>query len=104
MNDFSISIVKKIEVLGFDEIPLKMKIVEEFLSQAELFYIDDKVIEQTISLRKKHKKIKLGDAIIAATAMVNNFTIITRNIKDFQNIEGCNYVTDDQRNNQSGYS
>lgn len=88
MNDFSISIVTKIEVLGFDEIPLKMKIVEEFLSEAELFYIDDKVIEQTISLRKKHKKLKLGDAIIAATAMVNNFNIITRNIKDFQNIEG----------------
>jgi toxin FitB len=86
--DFSISIITKIEVLGFDEIPSKMKIVEEFLSGAELFYVDDLVINKTISLRKKHKKLKLGDAIIAATAMVHNFTLITRNIKDFQNIQG----------------
>jgi len=41
----------------------------------------------TIALRKDHK-IKLGDAIIAATALVNNLTIITRNIVDFKNIEG----------------
>lgn len=65
-----------------------MKMVEEFLTGAELFYVDDLVINKTISLRKKHKKLKLGDAIIAATAKVHNFTLLTRNIKDFQNIEG----------------
>lgn len=65
-----------------------MKLVEEFLNGAELIYIDDLIINKTISLRKKHKKLKLGDAIIAATALVNKFTLITRNIKDFINIEG----------------
>ena len=29
---------------------------------------------------------KLPDAIIAATAIINNFTLITHNIKDFQKI------------------
>lgn len=87
-NEFHISIITKIEVLGFDEIPLKMKILEEFLNFADLFSIDDEVVNKTILLRKKHKKLKLGDAIIAATALVNNFTLITRNIKDFDKIEG----------------
>ena len=48
--------------------------------------------EQTITLRKKHK-IKLPDAIIAATALVHNLTLLTRNEKDFSkisNVESTN--------------
>jgi predicted nucleic acid-binding protein len=33
-----------------------------------------------------------GDAIIAATAIVNKLTIITRNIKDFEKIEGLEVI------------
>jgi len=40
----------------------------------------------------KSKKIKLPDAIIAATAIVNNLVIITRNEKDFKNIENLEYL------------
>jgi hypothetical protein len=45
------------------------------------------VIDATIKLRKQ-KKVKLPDAIIAATVLVNNFTTTSRNVKDFQDIEG----------------
>jgi predicted nucleic acid-binding protein len=41
--------------------------------------------DQAGSLRKKHKKLALGDAIIAATGAVNGFTIITE-YPDFSNI------------------
>jgi len=40
---------------------------------------------QTIALRQS-KKIKLGDAIIAATALVYGYTIVTRNVGGFKNI------------------
>jgi predicted nucleic acid-binding protein len=36
--------------------------------------------------------IKLPDAIIAATALVYELTIITRNTKDFEKIEGLNVI------------
>lgn len=36
--------------------------------------------------------MKTPDAIIAATALANDFTLITRNIKDFKNIEGFKLV------------
>jgi len=52
---------------------------------SEVYHIDDEIIDKTIDLRKKHK-IKLPDAIIAATAIVNNFILISHNIKDFQKI------------------
>ena len=40
-----------------------------------------------IEIRKIHR-IKLPDAIIAATAIIYNMTVITRNVFDFKNIDG----------------
>ena len=42
---------------------------------------------ETIRIRR-HLKIKLPDAIIAATCLINNCCLITNNIKDFSKIEG----------------
>jgi predicted nucleic acid-binding protein len=46
----------------------------------------------TIIEIRQQKKIKLGDAIIAATALLNNFTLVTRNQKDFEKINGINIL------------
>jgi predicted nucleic acid-binding protein len=45
----------------------------------------------TIMLRKKHK-IQLPDAIIAATAIVHELILITRNEKDFVKIPNIQIV------------
>ncbi len=49
------------------------------------------VITHCVSLRK-NKKIKTPDAIIAATALAFNLTIITNNEKDFANIKGLKFI------------
>ena len=49
--------------------------------------IDDKTIEMTINVRKKNR-IKLPDAVIAATCLINGLDILTLNTKDFEGIEG----------------
>jgi predicted nucleic acid-binding protein len=46
---------------------------------------------KTAELRKTHK-IKLPDAIIAASALIYNLTLITRNTNDFKKIEGLKVV------------
>lgn len=51
--------------------------------------LDENVVNKTIEICKLHR-IKLPDAIIAASAMVNNLTLLTRNISDFKNIEEIN--------------
>ncbi|MBC7411938.1 MAG: PIN domain-containing protein, partial [Bacteroidia bacterium] len=48
------------------------------------------VVNKTIALRKRHK-IKLPDAIIAATAIVYDFTLITGDIY-FKNITELNTI------------
>lgn len=85
---FNISVVVKIEVLGYEDLASKMKQLEAFLDLATVFPLDDDVTSKTIHLRRMYKKLKLGDAIIAATALTYNFALVTRNTKDFKNIEG----------------
>jgi hypothetical protein len=56
-----------------------------------LIEFDDKLINFVVYLRRKYK-IKLPDAIIAATALYTNSTLITRNIKDFSKIKDLNIL------------
>ena len=58
---------------------------------ANILYIDEIIADKTIELRKKYK-IKLPDAIIAATAIVYNLILVSRNITDFNKIEGINII------------
>lgn len=59
----------------------------EFLSFADIVSLNEDVVDRTISL-KKEIKIKTPDAIIAATALVNDYTLITNNFSDFKRISG----------------
>lgn len=61
------------------------------MKMATILPINETVINQTIKIRQT-KKIGLGDAIIAATALAHNFTIITNNEKDFKNIDGLKVI------------
>jgi predicted nucleic acid-binding protein len=62
-----------------------------FVDQAVIYNIDQSIIEETITIRV-NKKVKLPDAIIAATAKIHNLTLITRNTSDFKNIEGLTLI------------
>lgn len=91
-NDFLISVVVKIEVLGFTDVAEKMKGMEAFVGTAHLYSVDDAVVSKTIQLRRSYFKIKLRDAIIAATALVHGLVLISRNIADFKNIKELQVV------------
>jgi len=48
-------------------------------------HLTEEVIEGVIRIRKKFR-VKLPDAIILASAIENNLTLITRNIEDFKTV------------------
>lgn len=92
-NEFLIPTVVKIEVLGFSgNFPELLTKMRDFVSLSTLLPLDNLVIDETINLRRNYKRIKLGDAIIAATALVHNLVLITRNTKDFENIPGLSVI------------
>lgn len=92
-EEINVSVITKIEVLSYD--PDKddnYQVLVDFFEASIPFDLTGNIVDKTVKLRQK-QKIKLPDAIIAATALVHNFTLITRNIKDFEKIadlEGIN--------------
>jgi predicted nucleic acid-binding protein len=44
--------------------------------------IDEIIVQEATKLRQL-KNLSIGDAIIAATGIIHNLSLITRNIKDF---------------------
>lgn len=86
-TSFNVSIITKIEFLGWgkhtDEGYEKAK---EFISFAHMIPLNKKVANLTINIRRKNK-IKLPDAVIAATALSNDLILVTRNDRDFKGVE-----------------
>ena len=85
------SIISKIELLGFNQTPAEEQQARLFLSGLQELELTSDIAEQTIQLRKNHK-IKLPDAAIAATALIHQLTLITRNTSDFIRIAGLNII------------
>lgn len=91
-EDCNIYVISKMELLGWqapnqnDELKIR-----NFVTDCIVYPLSDDVVEKTIELRKK-LKIKLPDAIIAATAIVYSLTLISRNDKDFEKIIELNYL------------
>jgi len=79
-----ISVVNKIELLGFSGVS---KSIIEFVDTANVIGLEDDIIAKTIAIRKVHR-IKLPDAIIAATSVVHKLVLMTSNDSDFRNIKG----------------
>ena len=87
-NEINISAINKIELLGFSFVEQDLI---DFVSFAEVYPIDDEIINKTIDVRKQYK-IKLPDAIVAATCIVNKYVLLTRNVKDFIHIADLNII------------
>ncbi len=89
-HNYSSDIVR-IEVLGFsmDE-NLETSFLRLF-DKLTILPLSEEIVKRTILLRKQ-KKIKLGDALIAATALVHNLQLVTRNIRDFKGIEDLEVI------------
>ncbi len=86
-----LSIISKIELLSWQAPSEKaMRHVENFIKDSNILPLSDLIADKAIEIRRIHK-IKLPDAVIAATAMVNDFILISRNDADFRKISGLKF-------------
>ena len=63
----------------------------DFVNQSTVYYVDNVIIKETIRIRKNYR-IKIPDAFIAATALVNKLTLIADNDKYFLKISSLKYI------------
>lgn len=84
-DSFQISVISKMEFLGFPFNPPERIKAELFMEYATIRQLSDEIARYVIDIRKE-RAIKLPDAIIAATAMQYSAILVTRNTKDFKTL------------------
>ena len=96
-QDPAVSAISYLEVLGYHKLTASDKEdFIEFFGTAQIIPVSEAVLEQAVALRQQ-RKMSLGDSIIAATALLNDLTLVTANISDFQwidNIKLMNPLTE----------
>lgn len=86
------SSMTKLEVLGYSGLSADDdKGLRELLAQFEEVPVLPAVIGEAILLRRLHK-MKSPDANIAATAMLHQAEVVTRNTSDFKKIAGLSVL------------
>jgi len=94
--DAAVCMVVYIECLQGSKSNREKRIVESYLSRFELHHVDSSISSRTIELIRTYSNthgLFLADALIAATCLEHNLTLVTYNIKDFTFIGGLKYLT-----------
>lgn len=88
----SVSIVTRIESLGFHQLAVDEKSqIKDSLALLPELPLDDEIAGRAVWLRQQ-RPMKLGDAIIAATALEYGLKLITRNTGDFRHITSLQII------------
>jgi len=91
-SSLNISILTKIEFLGWDKhTPEGYEKCKKLIESANVYPLDEEVANKAIEL-KRQVNIKLADAVIGATALVNDLKLATRNVDDFEMLEVLDLV------------
>jgi predicted nucleic acid-binding protein len=90
--NIQISIISRMELLAWPKASeSQLAILTGFINASNVLSLSEDIILKTIDIRKDYR-VKLPDAIIAATAIINDFSLFTRNITDFKKINGLTII------------
>jgi predicted nucleic acid-binding protein len=85
-DEANLSFVTKIELLCWNPVATEdLLVVQEFTGKANIYFVNNSLIDIAIKIRQA-TKIKLPDALIAATAIHYNFTLVADNDRDFDKV------------------
>lgn len=86
------SAITRLELFGFPDLtkPEEGKLAELLKHFVEVG-VDSSTVDKAITIRKA-TRIKVPDAIIAATAIIKECSLVTRNTEDFKGISGLNII------------
>ncbi|EIJ35407.1 type II toxin-antitoxin system VapC family toxin [Thiothrix nivea] len=80
--------VSLVETLGYHRLnDVEKQGLEGLFALTEILPVSRSIIDQAVALRQQ-RKMSLGDALIAATAVIHGLPLVTRNTGDFDWIEG----------------
>ncbi|MEO5350484.1 MAG: type II toxin-antitoxin system VapC family toxin [Magnetococcus sp. YQC-3] len=80
------SVITRIEVLGYPMDYDALATAGELLGLFTEIGLTEPILRRTIALRQQHRRLKIPNAIIAATAIEFALPLVTRNTVDFSAI------------------
>ena len=66
--------------------------IEAFLTAVRIVPVTSPIARLAGDLRRVHSGLRAFDSTIAATALFTNSTLVTRNVRDFQGINGLSLL------------
>lgn len=91
-QDCTISFISEIELQVWQPAnPNNLIVYKNFVAAAHIVQINATIIAETINIKKNHR-LKIADAIIAATAIALNQTLVGDNDSDFSKVPSLNYI------------
>jgi len=91
-----VSVISYLELQGGARDKVELRRVEKFLSRFVLITFSDAVSRRAITLMQQYRLshgLALPDALIAATALENDETLATSNVRDFEFISGLQTIS-----------
>ncbi|MGB5687589.1 MAG: type II toxin-antitoxin system VapC family toxin [Candidatus Electrothrix sp.] len=91
-NKICCSVISCVETLGYHKLSKdEQHYLQLFFETITVLPVTQPIIDTAIALRQQ-RKMSLGDALVAATAFEHHQTLLTRNVKDFEQVEGLKIV------------
>jgi len=88
----AVSAVSYVEVLGYHRLTEEERQhFEAFFAVASILALSQPVLEQAVRLRQR-RRMTLGDALVAGTALAHNLILVTRNAEDFEWVTGLSVL------------
>ncbi len=95
-SDSAINTIVYLELIQGAKNKAEVTKIEKYLNRFELIHFDKTVSHRSIELVRTYSKshsLMLPDAVISATCLENDLTLITYNVKDFRFINGLKIQT-----------
>ncbi len=79
----AVSAISYVEVLGYHKLTDDARtLLEALFISTRLLPVSQSVLDIAVELRQQ-RRMSLGDALIAGTALANDLQLVTRNVEDF---------------------
>ncbi len=90
-RDVYISFITELELLGFQGLePSEIPAIESFIEDCIVIELNQSIKEKTIHIKRK-RKMKLPDAIIAASSIYMNIPLLSAD-KGFEKLEDIQFI------------
>ncbi|MGA2749968.1 MAG: type II toxin-antitoxin system VapC family toxin [Verrucomicrobiota bacterium] len=91
-KDARVSAISLPEVLGYPGLNAQDEAVfDRWFADLRRLDVTEPILRRAAALRRE-RRMKLGDAIVAATALTHDLELVTRNVEDFKHVAGLRVI------------